>query len=66
MTINSVKSSTLLESGLFPTWKSPSRESPLNSTTGGYSCSMSVIPIAGDRVLCQDERNAVYATPDLL
>jgi Pectate lyase superfamily protein len=59
MAINSITGNTLLSSGSFPPVRAASTGSPLNPATGGLIVVDGVQLVAGDRVLCKDETNAV-------
>src|SRR5499427_3576752 len=59
MSINSINGNTLLTSGSFPPVRAASTGSPLNPSTGGLLVVDGVQLVAGDRVLCKDEANAI-------
>src|SRR5215471_1710408 len=59
MSINSINGNTLLTSGSFPPVRAASTGSPLNPAIGGLLVVDGVQLVAGDRVLCKDEMNAV-------
>src|SRR5215468_7921969 len=59
MAINSIAGNTILTSGSFPPVRVASTGSPLNPLIGGLLVVDGVQLVAGDRVLCKDEANAV-------
>ena len=59
MSINSINGNTLLQSGSFPPVRAASTGAPLNPAIGGLLVVDGVQLVAGDRVLCKDETNAL-------